>query len=165
MLLSRLSRALDTFLVLSAIVMVLVMVAGVFVQIVARNFFSSSFEAVDELARFLLVWLTFVGSAITYKRGGHLGMGFFVALFSGNVRKVLQKVAKIMDMCFFAFLIFYGFQMASMTMRQATLQMRIPVGCVYSIMPISGLAMLVHALDSVTNGKDETALARRKGLG
>lgn len=145
MVLYRISNIANQLTVWIVIVLTIGMSASVFVQITARNVFASSFEPLEELSRFLLVWVTFLGAAITYKADGHLGVLFCIKALPDKLREKTIILANLFSLGFFLFLIYYGFKMAGLTMGQESMQMRIPMGIVYSVIPISGVLMTLHA--------------------
>ncbi len=146
MVLNRLSNSTNNLTIWTVIFLTIVMSVSVFTQITARNVFNHSFEYLEELSRYLLVWVTFLGAAITYKADGHLGVMFFLNLLPAKVRTVTMFIAHIMSLGFFIFLLYYGSNIVERTMCQQSMQMRIPMGIIYSAIPISGAIMILHAL-------------------
>jgi TRAP-type C4-dicarboxylate transport system permease small subunit len=119
------------------------MSASVFIQIVARNIFSRSFENFEELPRFLLIWVTFLGAAVVFREAGHLGVEFFVNLLPKKIKYYAMILSNIFNTLFILLLIFVGGEIAMLTMVQRSIQMRVPVGLVYMVIPISGVIMLL----------------------
>jgi TRAP-type C4-dicarboxylate transport system permease small subunit len=115
------------------------MSASVFIQIVARNIFSRSFENFEELPRFLLIWVTFLGAAVVFREAGHLGVEFFVNLLPKKIKYYAMILSNIFNTLFILLLIFVGGEIAMLTM----VQLRVPVGLVYMVIPISGVIMLL----------------------
>jgi len=56
------------------------MVALVFGNVVLRYGFNSGIRISDELSRWLLVWLTFLGAIVAVREHSHLGMDTFVRM-------------------------------------------------------------------------------------
>src|SRR5699024_11999216 len=82
---SRLSKGLDKLCILLLILITAIMTVSLVIMIFGRNFFNTSFESLEEISRFTLVWLTFFGSAIAYKRKEHMGMDFIVSKLNGKL--------------------------------------------------------------------------------
>lgn len=146
MILHRLSDIANKLTIWAIIVLTIGMSTSVFTQITARNLFATSFEPLEELSRYLLVWVTFLGAALTYKADGHMGVLFFINSLPKKLEKKTVILANIMSLVFFIFLVYYGYKMASLTMGQESMQMRIPMGIVYSVIPLSGAIMILHAM-------------------
>ncbi|PKL22859.1 MAG: hypothetical protein CVV48_00225 [Spirochaetae bacterium HGW-Spirochaetae-4] len=124
-----------------------IMSLSVFIQIISRNIFSRSFENFEELPRFLLIWITFLGAAYVFGDEGHLGVEFFVNLLPQKIKKIADLIATFFNILFMLLLIVIGGQVAFLTMVQKSIQMGVPVGLVYLIMPISGVIMLLIVIE------------------
>jgi len=127
----------------------LVMSGSVFIQIVARNIFNSSFEQFEELPRFLLIWITFLGSAMVFRNAGHLGVEFFVKILPKKARLITDMLAHISNTMFILILIFVGGNISVLTMVQRSIQLNVPVGFVYMALPIAGIMMLLIEFERV----------------
>jgi TRAP-type C4-dicarboxylate transport system permease small subunit len=146
MVLHRISNYANQLTHWTVIVLTIVMTISVLVQITARNIFNCSFVYLEELSRYLLVWVTFLGAAIAYKAECHLGVLFFLKMLPAKLRMVTVFIANMLSLSFFWGLLYYGLMIASLTMHQQSIQMRIPMGIIYSVIPISGGLMVLHAL-------------------
>lgn len=131
------------------ILLSLVMSGSVFIQIVARNIFNSSFEQFEELPRFLLIWITFLGAAMVFRNAGHLGVEFFVNILPKRARFIADVLAHISNTMFILILIIVGGNISILTMVQRSIQLNVPVGYVYMSMPIAGLMMLLIEFERV----------------
>ncbi|MBW2091150.1 MAG: TRAP transporter small permease, partial [Deltaproteobacteria bacterium] len=64
----------------------------------------------EELGRMFLVWLTFLGATVAYKRQAHIGIDFLVLMAPPKFRKCLQGIVLVGSMVFFWIITQYGFQ-------------------------------------------------------
>ncbi len=78
------------FWLLKAIIAVLLalMIALVFGNVVLRYGFNSGITVSEELARWFLVWITFIGAVVALKERQHLGMDVLVRKMGRTGRKV-----------------------------------------------------------------------------
>jgi TRAP-type transport system small permease protein len=83
-----------------AAVLLFVMAAIAFVNVISRYLINLSFAATEEITINLFVWLTVVGSGIAFERGGQLGM---VTLYN-ILPKNLKKFATLLSSCLSAVL-------------------------------------------------------------
>ena len=67
-----------------AIAVFLVLVVDVLWGVLTRNFIGEQARWSEELARFLLVWVSFLGGAIAYLDDKHLGVDILVGGFDGG---------------------------------------------------------------------------------
>ncbi|TCN18414.1 TRAP transporter small permease [Mesobacillus foraminis] len=76
------------------IVVVLVsMVSLVFLNVVLRYVFSSGITWSEELARYLFVWLVFLGAVVATKEKGHLGVDLLIGAVPKKFQKILYLLA------------------------------------------------------------------------
>ncbi|HEY6513970.1 MAG TPA: TRAP transporter small permease [Burkholderiaceae bacterium] len=68
--------------------LLLAIVVMVFGNVVLRYGFNSGIDVSEELSRWCLVWLTFIGAALALKEGRHLGVDAFVVRLSRRGRSV-----------------------------------------------------------------------------
>lgn len=164
---SRLSKGLDKLCILLLILITAIMMVSLVIMIFGRNFFNTSFESLEEISRFTLVWLTFFGSAIAYKRKEHMGMDFIVSKLNGKLSIYVSFVQEVIAFILFSLFIYYGTELVVFNMDTISLQSGISMGYVYTVIPISGVIMLVHAIDHILNAskridKEEISVTKDK---
>lgn len=72
---------------LIAAVLLFLMAAIAFANVVSRYIFHFSFASTEEITINMFVWMTVVGSGIAFERGGQLGMVTFFNLFPSAFKK------------------------------------------------------------------------------
>jgi TRAP-type C4-dicarboxylate transport system permease small subunit len=82
---------------LIAAILLFVMSAIAFINVLSRYFFHFSFAATEELTVNLFVWLTVVGSGIAFERGGQLGMVTLIHLFPRRFRKAVIVLSSLLS--------------------------------------------------------------------
>ena len=89
----------------SLILCLAVMGIILFVQIVMRTFFSAPLKWAEELARYLQIWITFLGIGYGIRRGSHIGM----TLLKDRLPPVLKALCGlIVDVAgFLAFIVLF----------------------------------------------------------
>lgn len=123
------------------------MVVLIFLQIVSRLLLESSFPWTEEVARFMMIWLTFLGTAFAFQYGAHIGVEFFVEKFPKMLRAIVQVIVGIICLSFFVLLIVKGYELASGALVQTSPALNVPMGYVYSVIPISGVLMSLNLID------------------
>ena len=86
--LSYLDKAEEVILTL----LMLVMTIAIVIQVVSRTVFSNSLSWTEEIARFILVWVTFVGASLGIKRGAHIGVEAFTMILPKGIGKFVQHI-------------------------------------------------------------------------
>ena len=66
----------------------------VFGNVVLRYGFNSGLDVSEELSRWCLVWITFLGATVALKEGRHLGVDFLVAKLSRRGRSVCFAITR-----------------------------------------------------------------------
>lgn len=140
--------ALEAVLICAVVLLVLDVVWGVF----TRYVMGEQAKWTEELARFLLVWVSLLGGAVAFGIKGHLGVDYFVGKFDPEVRKVMAIFSHAVVL-FFAFSIFVwgGCRVVSdaLAMEQMTPALGLKMGHVYLALPISGVFMVLFAIENL----------------
>ncbi|WZL72144.1 TRAP transporter small permease [Clostridiaceae bacterium 35-E11] len=136
-----------------------IMSVVVFSQVVFRYIFRASLPWSEELARYILVWLTFLGASIGVKRNAHIGVEVVVKFLPPLLRKTTNMIAQTLSLAFFMVLIVYGMKVVAITMMQLSPAMKINMGYVYLAIIVGAAFMTLHLIarmmadHHVTEGK------------
>lgn len=165
-----LSRAID--LAFRAVEMLLVlalasMVVMVFANVVLRYGFNSGITVSEELARFVFVWLTFVGAVVTFRENAHLGVETMVRQFGRRGRLVCLMLSDaIIVLCMGVLLVGTWMQLPINATIDAPVT-GIPLVYVYGVSLFTalgiGLLALARLARVVTGRVDEAELAAFAG--
>lgn len=152
-------RSLDKFLEYALSFLMAVMVLNVVWQVTSRFILSDPSGFTDELARFLLVWLGLLGSA--YASGQHLHLA--VALLETKVNDTnkirLNRFINLLIILFSLTVLVVGGCMLvyiSFRLGQTSSALKLPLGVVYLIIPISGILICYYSISDIINPKPET---------
>jgi TRAP-type C4-dicarboxylate transport system permease small subunit len=131
----------------------LVLVSGIVVttmlQIVARFILMVSIPWTDELARYLMIWASFVGLGVAYRKRELICVAFFREKLSPHLLKVTLLVSDLLCSIFAIVIVIYGFKLCFQNVTQVSPSMRISLGIVYAIVPLGCLLFLLFAFESV----------------
>ena len=125
------------------------MVVIVFAQVVGRYVFNYSFSWSEEIARFLMVWITFAGSAYAFRMGAHIGVTAIVERLPGKLGVYVKLLARVLTIVFFLVLGYYGWHHTAhqFAMGQVAPATRIPVAIPYSAVPIGSFLVIIRLID------------------
>lgn len=121
------------------------MIAVITLQIISRVFFTAVSWS-EELARYLLIWLSFLGATMAWQRGRHIVVTFFVAVLPAHIQKAVQAAALAVAMVFFAVIVYYGVRFMQIQAFQVSPSLRIPIRYIFGIVPLSAAIMLFYTL-------------------
>jgi len=142
----RLSRKLNATIEKSLFVIGFSMAALVAVQVFFRYVLNHSLFWSEELARFLLVWLTFLGASVAYHRRAHPGIDTFSLLLPACLKKTAIICVHLVSIGLFSVMIVYGCQFAYFVRLQISPAMYLPKWIIFSSVPLSGGVLMLHAL-------------------
>lgn len=123
--------------------------AAMIVIITLQIVFRVAFRALtwsEEVARYLLVWTTFLGATIAYRHGRHIAVSFVVEALPPLGRLIARVIAHLSAIAFFLVVIVYGLQYMSIQGFQVSASLRVPMPIIYSVIPISCAIMLFYAV-------------------
>ena len=122
------------------------MTVVVAVQVFSRYVLNQSLFWSEELARYLLVWLSFLGASVAYRRKAHPGIDVLSAKMSGALRKISATTVHFASLILFGVMIFFGCQFAYFVRLQISPALYLPKWIVFGIVPISGCILLIHGI-------------------
>jgi TRAP-type C4-dicarboxylate transport system permease small subunit len=103
----------------------------------------------EESARFLLVWLGFLGAALAFGRGGHLGVDYFMGKLAPEARRLAAALAWVSTLAFAGWVLLAGgVALASRTAEAGQLLPALGIAkeWVYLAVPVAGAFTLAFAL-------------------
>ncbi len=116
------------------------------VQVFCRYVLNHSLFWSEELARYLLVWLTFLGASVAYRRKVHPGIDIVSARMSDSIQTIFAIFVHLASIILFGVMIFFGVKFAYFVRLQISPALYLPKWIVFSIIPLSGLILMVHSL-------------------
>jgi len=127
------------------IVALAAMALMVFANVLLRFFTDNSILWVEEVSRYLMIWLTFLGAGLVLRYGGHIGIDTLQEALPGHAASIRILVFGLL-LGFFVFMAWLGMRYAIFAWGQTTPLMEIPIGAVYLAMPIGFILLIVHLL-------------------
>ena len=100
----------------------------------------------DEMARYLLIWMTFLGCSLALASGTHLSVDFIVKMFPKNGQKVLNILTRVLIIVFFGIIMVYGTKLSITAINTKSTALHWSMGMVYSILPLSGVLSVFYAV-------------------
>jgi TRAP-type transport system small permease protein len=116
--------------------------AVITLQIVSRVFFTSV-SWTEEVARFLLIWITFLGAALAWQQGRHLAVDLLRTRLPDGPRRIVTGAAIIVSIVFMVALTVIGIRYMNVQSFQKSPSLRLPMSYVYAVMPIAAALMAV----------------------
>lgn len=146
---NRIIRLVDRMLNGTLVLLMAALVVNVLWQVGSRYLLNSPSSFTEELARFLLLWLGLLGGCYAYRQRSHLGLDLLTHNLKGTTRNVSRGFVLLMVVLFAALVLAYGggrLVWLTLELRQTSAALGIPMGYVYSVLPLSGGLMIFYSL-------------------
>lgn len=116
-------------------------------QIVTRYFFNRPSTVSEELLTYSFTWMALLASAYVFGKRDHMRMGFLADQLTGTARKYLEIFIDLLTFALAAVVLVYGgISITKLTMIQMTASLRVPMGYIYVIVPVTGVLIMIFSL-------------------
>ncbi|MEK7363045.1 MAG: TRAP transporter small permease [candidate division NC10 bacterium] len=119
------------------------MTLAVFVQVVLRYVFSAGIEGLDEVPRYLFVWLVMIGAAAAMHRGEHTALDYFRNRLLPRGQALVTLLTSAAGMLFFLSLIKSSVVLVPNAQLQTSAGLGLPLGYVYAAVPVGSALILL----------------------
>ncbi|TDR56541.1 TRAP-type C4-dicarboxylate transport system permease small subunit [Halomonas ventosae] len=141
-------RALDAVIAPVVVTAMAALIGVITLQVVSRVFFTAV-GWTEEVARFLLVWITFLAATLAFRRGRHIAVSFVVDALPGLPRRLARIAALLVALGFLLALIAIGWEYMQVQSFQKSASLRLSMTWVYAVMPLAAAIMAWYALVDV----------------
>ena len=142
-------KALDYSLELLVMVVVAVLVVDVLWQVFTRFILKNPSTWTEELAVFMLIWVSLLGAAVALNRGAHLGIDYFVGKLSRRKRLYTEIFVFLCISTFsLCVMVIGGVDLVGSTLnlQQLSPALGVKVGYVYLAVPVSGFFLVLYSV-------------------
>lgn len=152
-----LRRVVDAFLVAGLAVIAAVLVS----QVVMRYVFHAALPWPEELAQFLLVAVSLLGAFRAFELDAHIRLDLPFNRSPGAIASIARLLGMAMMAGFAAYAGWGGAKLAMAAWNQPSTALRLPMGMIYLVVPLSCLAMLACLLRGLAGELDRLCAAIR----
>ena len=129
-----------------AVIFAAMVVIGTY-QIVTRFIFRRPSTVSEELLTYSFTWMALLASAYVFGKRDHMRMGFAADKLGKGSQRVLNIISEILIIILAGCVMVYGgVTIMDLTMTQSTASLGIPMGVVYTIIPLSGVLIVIYAV-------------------
>lgn len=114
------------------VALVLAMVTLTFSQVVLRYGFNAPLRWSEELARYIFVWISFLGLYLAYRKGAHLGLDLTPHLLPEAARKILGVAVEAIILVTLVTAVASSGRLVSISLNQGSAVLGLPMIYVYS---------------------------------
>lgn len=148
--LRKLEDALSAFEKGLSLLLLFSMVVVVFMQVATRYVFEAPLSWTEELSRYCLIWLSFIGAAMAMKARGHFAVEYLIHKLPKRLHPPAELALLVIIGVFLAVLLDTGITVLQVTNMQTSPALQVPMSYVYCSIPIGALFMIVHLLVLLT---------------
>ncbi len=128
------------------IILFFALVVVVFLQVLFRFVFEQPLAWTEELGRYLLVWTTFLGAGYGMSVKAHPGVEIIYDTSGPTLKKILNVIIALLVTFFFWQVIVHSFDFIERSMIQKSPVLQIPMGYIYTVIPISSVLFIINLL-------------------
>ena len=128
------------------IALMAVMTVLVIVNVASRYILNFSIVWVEELTRYMMVWVGFVGSGLVLRYGAHIAVDAFQDVLPPSLARAMRAVVVVLLALTFGYLTWLGIRYVGFAWDQETPILEWNTGAVLLAIPIGSALMLVHLL-------------------
>jgi len=135
--------------VLEALIVVLLVVMTVlmFAQVLGRYVFKNGLFWAEELSRFSMVYLVYLGAAIACKNGDHISVTILDELLQKKAGyRIYRTAIALINLAFLVVVSVIGIESLAMVKAQTSPNMGIPMSVAYASIPIGSILMTLYVV-------------------
>lgn len=135
----------------------------VFTQVLARYIFHTPLYWTEEAARYLQIWIVFLGASVGIRRGSHLGFTWFVERANTKMKIACAIISAVGLLGFSINITYYGAIIALQNLEQLSPGLQMPIACLYACLPVGGILCIVQLIPILIDliALTKTATARQ----
>ncbi|QNB46318.1 TRAP transporter small permease subunit [Thermanaerosceptrum fracticalcis] len=117
-----------------------------FINVVLRYVFRSSTTWAEELIRYIMVWIAFIGGSICVRKNLHVAIDFFLYFIGPKGKRIMAILVNLVCFVFSAMMVRLGWQLVSFTMskNQVAPALGIPMYLPYLALPLGFILMTIR---------------------
>ena len=126
------------------------MTAVTILQIACRIWFKALTWS-EEATCFLLVFASFLGTTVAFRRGANIAVTFLLDALPKSVKKIVLIAIELTGIAFFAAAGWYGAALCVSERMQTASSMPISMAWMYIVFPLTGAVTILHLTVNVEN--------------
>ena len=128
------------------VVLLMLMTVLMFAQVLGRFVFQNGLFWAEELSRFTMITLVYLGAAVACKNKDHISVTILDGILKGTPRKIYKVLVALLSISFLIIVAKVGFSVLHIVSSQKSANMQITMNLIYMIIPISSCIMVFFLL-------------------
>lgn len=118
----------------------------VFAQFISRYVFNSSIAWTEEIARYLLIYVTFLGASVAVRNRSHIAVEFMYRYMPEGMVRVTRLVLDVSVIIFACWASWLAYQVTKLTMHQTMASINLSKAWIYGMVCCSFILMAVRGV-------------------
>ena len=126
-----------------------IMICVTALEVLRRYFFGLSFPWAEELVKYLMIMVAFLGGAVAFQDKGLVALDMLTCKLSSRMKTIVGLIAEIIAVIVIAVLLWYSMQaiMKPGVYKQLSIGLGISMAYAWAPMPIGFAAMLLFSVE------------------
>lgn len=142
---------------------ILSMTILIFINVILRYVFKNSWTWAEELGRYIMIWLTFIGASLCVRENIHVVMDAILNTIPAKIRKAMIVLIYLGSAIVSLYLGYLGWKYMYKVKEAgqfSTVMEFLPMWVVYLVMPIGGILMAKNYLHLVVLNLKSSAIIK-----
>lgn len=161
----KFSNAIKKFFEIIVFILFAMLVVIVFAQVVNRFLGAGSLTWSEELSRFILVFMIYLASVLTFVEGKHISVDALTTFLKGTPLFICEMVSRLAILVFVYVVAIGTYEFLPKIFSQFSPSMKIPMGLIYISIPISMFLTGVLAILQLINITKEFRISKKNYKG
>ena len=122
----------------------LLMCAGVTIQVFSRYVLATPVSWADEVARYSMIWIVYLGAIVAVRRKAHTRIDFFVNLLPPRYARYVAVLVDGICIAFLVVLMHASQPILKIGMKMYSFALKLPVIVIYGALPLCSLFMIAY---------------------
>lgn len=118
-------------------------------EVLSRFILNIPLRWTAELARYFMIWMTFIGAAVAIRYGRLIKLEIITIKMPQVPLKIIRIIAGIIALSFYIILIIYGVNVLEKVESQHSPALQISMAIQYSAIPIGAFFMIFNTIASI----------------
>lgn len=127
-------------------ILLAVMIGVLSIQVISRTFVGYPLAWSEELARFIMIYLVFIGAAVALRNQQMIAIEFIAERVNFQTRRIMKIVVNLIGIVFFCTIFVQGLEVMSRVKIQLSAALQIPMSYVYAALPVGAVLLIMNAI-------------------
>ena len=130
-------------------VLIGMMTIVILLQVFFRYVLGNALTWSEEVARFMMIWMTFLIAPVAYRHGINVSLDFFASMIIGRAKDIMSIILNLLIILFLVIFFVESFGLIERGLKLKASTLSIKMAYIYLILPISFFLMFLMAIELI----------------